>query len=143
MILLDEYFEDSISNWNYTRSSADFMNADDLLTRVTALEQEFAAEGGAPFLLSSGHRTRARTLDLIDRGYRAAVGGRHETSQAVDILDADGKLDAWISSFDTEEGARNALLERLGLWREDPEHTSGWCHLQNVQPKSGRRTFHP
>jgi len=143
VILLDEYFEDSIANWRYTRTPADFQNADDLLTRVNALEEEWIAEGGSPFLLSSGHRTRQRSLDLIARGYRAALGGKHETSQAVDILDGDGVRDDWISSFDRDGGANNSLLERFGLWREDAVSTPGWCHLQNVPPKSGRRTFQP
>src|SRR3990167_3806030 len=35
------------------------------------------------------------------------------------------------------------VLERFELYREAPEKTSGWCHLQSVPPGSGKRTFYP
>lgn len=67
----------------------------------------------------------------------------HRRASGVDVFDPEGKLDAWISSFDTQGGARNALLERHGLWRESPDFTSTWCHLQSIPPGSGRRTYRP
>lgn len=61
----------------------------------------------------------------------------------VDDFDPDNALDDWISTFDTEGGARNEVLERHQLYREHPDDTPGWCHLTTRAPRSGRRTFKP
>lgn len=135
MILADEYFQDSITNYGYTPRSWDYEQVDDLLTRVAAMEESYVEEtGGSLFDLRSGHRTREKTLALIKAGYRASVGGKHETSQAVDIADPENKIDDWLT---------DAKLESFGLWREDPADTDTWCHVQNVPPPSGKRTFKP
>lgn len=130
MITVDEYFQDSISNYNFTPKSWDYEHSDDLLTRVNKLLEDFGEE----LDLRSGHRTREKTLALIAAGYRAALGGKHETSQAVDVADPHNLLDAWLS---------DAKLESYGLYREAPSATDTWCHLQNFPPKSGHRTFIP
>jgi len=52
----------------------------------------------------------------------------------VDVYDPFGDLDFWLN---------DAILERFELYREAPEKTSGWCHLQSVPPGSGKRTFYP
>lgn len=72
---------------------------------------------------------------------RAAGGARlsnHMTGRAIDIGDADGRLDAWCL---TPEGI--AALERHGLWMEHPDATPRWAHFQTVPPRSGRRHFYP
>jgi hypothetical protein len=130
MILADEYFQDSIVNYGFTPHAVDYERCDDLLTRVNALFEEI----GLPCELRSGHRMREKSLALIAAGYRAAVGGNHEKSLAVDVADNDGMGDHLID---------DAILEQYGLWREDPAHTKSWVHLQSVPPKSGVRSFVP
>lgn len=58
--------------------------------------------------------------------------------QAIDLEDADEKLDTWLQS---KEGTET--MERLGLYAEHPDDTKGWSHLQALPPKSGNRFFHP
>lgn len=68
----------------------------------------------------------------------AAVNSRHMTGQAIDLYDPDGDLDEWLMT-----GEGQATLTALGLWMEHPSATKGWCHLQTVPPRSGRRVFYP
>jgi hypothetical protein len=35
------------------------------------------------------------------------------------------------------------VLQEIGLWQEHPAATKGWCHLQIVPPRSGKRVFFP
>jgi hypothetical protein len=67
----------------------------------------------------------------------------HKRAAGVDVFDPAVKLNAWISTFDTRGGAGNTLLERHQLWRESPDFTPTWCHLQSIAPGSGRRTYRP
>lgn len=75
-----------------------------------------------------------------DGGFRlsnAATGApnsKHKTAHAVDVYDPENILDA---SIDDE------MLAEFGLYREAPDATRGWCHLQDVAPGSGKRTFNP
>lgn len=103
-------------------------NAADLVGRINMLAKEL------PFPLpsmTSGYRPAA---------INAAVGGakksNHMTGNAIDLADADGKLDAWCM-------ANLDILERLGLWLEHPDATPTWCHLQRVAPRSKNRVFRP
>jgi len=75
-----------------------------------------------------------------DGGFRlpnATTGktlSKHKTAHAVDVFDPGNNLD---NRLDDE------ILERFGLWREHPDSTlGGWCHLQDVPPKSGKRSFY-
>ncbi len=126
MILLDEYFQDSISNYNFTPTQEDYVCASDLLGKVNALYPDRD--------LRSGHRARAKTMALIASGHRAAIDGQHEHSNAVDIVDNDNARDAALD---------DAQLEAAKLYREDPNYTDTWVHLQRVPPASGHRTFKP
>lgn len=130
MILFTEYFQDSQVNFAYIPTPLDYERCDDLLTRVNALYDAL----GLPCELRSGHRVRAKSLELIAKGYRAALGGKHEDSLAVDVSDPQNLADRELS---------DELLEQYGLWREEPEKTDTWVHLQSVPPKSGHRTFIP
>ena len=75
-----------------------------------------------------------------DGGFRlptATTGkaqSKHKTAHAVDVYDPENKLD---------ESLDDQILTEFGLYREHPDSTPGWCHLQDVPPGSGRRTFHP
>lgn len=89
-----------------------------------------------------------RTGTLVSSGWRppavnastpgAAVNSKHMSGQALDVYDPDGDLDTWLM---TDVGLQ--CLAELGLWLEHPSATKGWCHLQTVAPRSGRRVFYP
>jgi hypothetical protein len=61
---------------------------------------------------------------------------KHGSMQAIDLCDPEADLDQFV--MDNQK-----LLESCGLWAEHPATTKGWCHLQSVAPKSGRRIFYP
>lgn len=89
-----------------------------------------------------------RTGSLVSSGWRpptinastpgAAPNSKHMTGHALDVYDPDGDLDEWLV---TDEG--QAALAEIGLWMEHPSATKGWCHLQTMPPRSGRRCFYP
>lgn len=130
MILFTEYFHDSRVNFGYNPTPLDYERCDDLLTRVNALYEAL----GLPCELRSGHRVPTKTQELIASGHRAAKGGNHEQSLAVDVADPGNVADRELS---------DELLEQYGLYREEPEKTDTWVHLQSVPPRSGHRTFVP
>lgn len=66
----------------------------------------------------------------------AAAKSKHMTGQAIDLADPDGDLDEWC--LENPE-----VLQEFELWQEHPSATKGWCHLQSVPPKSGKRCFYP
>lgn len=66
----------------------------------------------------------------------AATRSKHMSGHAIDISDPEGDLDEWC--MDNEE-----TLQTIGLWLEHPSATKGWCHVQTVPPKSGKRVFYP
>lgn len=113
------------------------INAAGLLAAVNALLEECVANGWIP-------RVNPATGTLIsgqdNGGWRpsdcpiGAPTSSHKTGRGVDIADGNGELDALIT---------DGMLEFHGLYRESPEATSGWCHLTDRAPKSGRRTFWP
>lgn len=83
-------------------------------------------------LVSSGWRPPA--INTATPG--AALRSKHMTCQAIDIYDPDGDLDDWCL-------AHLSALETAQLWLEHPSATKGWCHLQIIPPRSGRRVFYP
>lgn len=66
----------------------------------------------------------------------AALYSNHTTCKAIDIADPYGDLDEWCL-------VNQNILDNLGLWLEHPSVTKGWCHVQNVPPRSGNRVFYP
>lgn len=88
--------------------------------------------GIAQGAVNSGWRPQSINAAIANASPRS----RHLTCQAVDLRDDDDVLDAWCM--------RNLpALEVLGLWLEHPSATPGWCHIQTVPPRSGRRVFMP
>lgn len=95
----------------------------------------------ANFLLTAFGEDRA-----VNSGWRppavnattpgAALYSRHMTGQAIDLYDPEGDLDEWCF-------VHQDVLQAIGLWMEHPASTKGWCHVQIVPPKSGRRCFYP
>jgi hypothetical protein len=66
----------------------------------------------------------------------AAPKSKHMTGQAIDIADPEGDLDQYCLDH-------LLVLQKIGLWLEDPSSTKGWCHVQCVPPKSMKRVFYP
>lgn len=66
----------------------------------------------------------------------AAPKSKHMTGHAIDISDPEGDLDEWCLEHQD-------VLQTIGLWMEHPSATKGWCHVQTIPPKSGRRCFYP
>ncbi len=82
--------------------------------------------------VNSGWRPRSINAAIA----HASPRSRHLTCEAIDLGDVDGGLDTWcMHNLDR--------LEVLGLWLEHPDATPGWCHVQTVPPRSGRRVFMP
>lgn len=111
--------------------------ADAMLEKVNALLK--AAED-CGIDLPVNPRTGTQISGGENGGFRpntCSVGAplsNHKRARAVDVFDPGEELDAWL----TDE-----LLKQFGLWREAPDYTKGWVHLQDVAPKSGKRTFLP
>lgn len=110
------------------------------LVNLTALVEklnEVRAVWGKPMIITSGLRSREQH-DLIYQkmGKKAPGGSCHLSGEAADIYDRDGRLAAYLMD-------NLGLLERLGLYLEEPTVTRGWVHLQTRRPGSGRRVFQP
>ncbi len=124
--------------------------ADDLLPRVNALRDE-AEEAGIQRHIDpdTGSEISGSKGGAGDGGFRlpTATTGRpsssHKEAKGVDDYDPDNTFDNWISQFDEDNGVRNSMLEKHGLYREAPGATPGWCHLTTREPGSKRRTFFP
>ncbi len=91
-------------------------NAKVLIEKVNSLLSDL---GIIAVVVSSGWRPTA---------VNSAVGGAkrslHLQGRAVDLKDSTGELDRVIEE-------RPDLLKKYGLWLEDPDATTGWCHLDN------------
>jgi hypothetical protein len=127
--------------------SALVSNAELLLAKVNALLEEAAADGVSPGTdqisgnaIPSGYRSpgaNARTAN-------AATNSTHLTCEGIDVQDlVHGRpLAVWCCK-------NQDLLERLGLYMEDPRWTAGrtrtdpWVHLQDRAPRSGKRIYVP
>lgn len=140
MISLNDYFGAKITNSEATELMK--MNAMNLLDHVNALLDEAKAAGFYNDLIDAdtGTQISGTKGGSGDGGFRlansttGAIGSQHRKARAVDVFDPNNDLDGWI---------HDAILIRHGLYREAPDATPGWLHLQSVPPKSGRRTFNP
>lgn len=103
-------------------------NATELLRRVNDMMDVFGEDRAV--------RSGWRPSEVNAATPNAAPFSKHMTGQAVDLDDPEGDLDQWCLDHAN-------VLARLGLWQEFPGATKGWCHLQSVPPKSGKRCFYP
>jgi hypothetical protein len=103
-------------------------NAEETVAKANALLSRF----GETRKVASGWRPPA--VNAVTQN--AAKKSLHMTCEAVDLEDHDGMLDDWCLE-------RPEVLQELGLWQEHPSATKGWCHLQIVPPRSGKRVFYP
>lgn len=119
-------------------------NATEMAHRLSMLLQSFSGTvpiGSKPRKLTSGFRPPSVNASIPG----AAKRSLHMAGMAVDIEDDDRELavfclaDLW-------------LLDHLGLWLENPQHTkvkradgtwAKWVHVQMRPPPSGKRVFDP
>lgn len=109
-------------------------NAAIIVERANLLLTAFRAATGDTEIrhVNSGWRPPAINANTPN----AAVRSRHMTGQAIDIADPEGDLDQYCIDH-------VLVLQKIGLWLEDPSSTKGWTHVQSVPPKSNRRVFYP
>ncbi len=85
---------------------------------------------------SSGFRPSEVNKKTANASKTSHHMGKDPRGVAGDLEDFDGKIDfEFLMNIE--------VLEKHGLYLEDPKHTEGWCHTQNVPPKSGKRIFIP
>lgn len=97
----------------------------DLLARVNHLFATFKINAQ----LTSGYRP-----GHFNKAAGGAARSGHLTCHAIDIVDHDGEIGELLKN-------NVKLLEEYGLWLENPDHTSGWVHLDTKERKN--RIFNP
>lgn len=119
-----------LNSHNYLTTPEIDSNLGILLSRINLIR----AAWGKPMIVTSGLRSEADQLHLINIGKSIATRSHHLVGAAVDIADKDGSLQKWLEADAT-------ILETAQLWCESG--TSGWVHFQICAPKSGKRWFYP
>lgn len=95
-----------------------------LAALITALSDVREA-WGKPLVVTSGYRPGS-----FNKNAGGAKNSAHLTCEAADLADPDRSFAKWcLDNLD--------VLERAGLWMEDPKYTKGWVHLQ-TRPVSVR-----
>lgn len=130
-------------------SDVDKVNADDLLTRVNALADEYTSQGGVSLKCpNTGTEISGSKNGHGDGGFRlqTATTGKgksaHKEAKAVDKYDPYDGFDKWLDNYEIADGG-NTKLAQYGLYREHPASTPTWCHLTTRAPHSGHRTYLP
>jgi hypothetical protein len=87
-----------------------------------------------------------KTQTIVSSGWRppqinsqvkgAAPRSKHMTGDACDLYDPEGDIDEYLMEHPD-------VLLSLGIFIEHPSATKGWCHIQTIGPRSGRRIFYP
>lgn len=134
MITLPQYFAGK------PRNQAQEGEATELLDRVNDLIEAYERDTGWQIQTcpNTGSQISGSKGGSGDGGFRlpsATTGSQHSAhkeARAVDVYDPDNHLDQWVN---------DDILESFDLWRESPEDTSRWCHLQTRA--ASRRTFQP
>lgn len=138
MIALHDYYQGRDSRFRGELTLEIQHNAAETVRRVNLLLAEMALDGLMPeanadgSLVNSGWRPAAVNVGVPG----AAVRSKHMTAQACDLFDPEGELDVWCLK-------NQWRLDAIGLWLEHPAATKGWCHVQTVPPRSGKRVFYP
>jgi hypothetical protein len=143
-ITIDDYFMGRDREYAHQLTPEIRQNAVETTALVNALLAEAADDGVEPAVhpvtkthVSSGWRPPAVNAATAN----AAKLSTHLAAEACDIADDNLRsLAVWcIRSL--------VVLERLGLYLEDPRWTKGqytnWVHVQKRAPGSGRRVFVP
>lgn len=130
----------------------------DLIRRRNALREEYYAATGRKPVIDPDTGTEIAGIPVKNGGtggggFRLPFEDGSENSShkildpvrgaGIDDYDPDDHFDNWLSTFDRDGGAKNAMLAKHRLYREHPSATKGWVHLTTRAPASGRRTFYP
>jgi hypothetical protein len=75
-----------------------------------------------------------RPSDVNKKTPNAALHSNHVTGHAGDLEDPRGDI-YYVFALNLE------LLAQHGLYMENSKDTLGWCHTQDIAPKSGNRIF--
>lgn len=94
-------------------------NSENLMHRVNALLTELGIKSAN---VSSGWRPRSYNEKLRSQGVPAAKGSPHITGEAVDLADAGQTISRYVLKDPS-------ILERHGLWMENPSRTKTWVHF--------------
>lgn len=139
MLTLSDYWMGRDESHEHALTEAIRANARETVHRANALLAMMMVDG---LILEAN----PRSCSLVNSGWRppevnagipgAAPRSKHMSGQAVDLYDPEGQLDDWCM------GNQERLAE-AGLWLEHPSATKGWCHVQTLPPRSGRRVFYP
>lgn len=140
MITLEQYANGRWLDPSFTIAFQD--SAYELLYKVNKLLLRASRETGWHWRIDhdTGSSVSGSKGGSGDGGFRGpdsktgAPGSQHRKAHAVDVYDPFSELDNWLT---------DDLLAEFGLYREHPGSTPGWCHLQDVAPGSGHRTFLP
>lgn len=117
-------------HWEFPLDEAKAVNMARLWFRVNQLTSRYPAT-----LLDSPSNPGS----CVNSGYRpgrynvlagGAPASTHLTCEAVDIADPGNGLDQWLDANQPTQGICN-------LWREDPNSTNGWVHL-DIRPRRAR-----
>ena len=117
------------------------VNIDRLLNKVNALMAYMQQD---KVIVPLNMKTRSQISGELNGGFRpqdCAIGApnsNHKQGLAVDLYDPLGKIDEWVTNPNNLK-----KIQALDLYFEDKSATDGWCHVQIVPPKSGRRFFLP
>ena len=117
------------------------VNIDRLLNKVNALLAYMQQD---KVIVPINMKTRTQISGDLNGGFRpqdCAIGApnsNHKQGLAVDLYDPLGKVDEWVTNPNNLK-----KIQALDLYFEDKSATEGWCHVQIVPPKSGRRWFLP
>lgn len=138
MIRLKDYFGHKIDHPDATQERKD--NAEVLLSRVNVLLDYAEMQGvyevvNNPYTDTQISGTRNGSGDggfRLQTSTTGAPKSSHKEGMGVDIYDPGNRLDKWL----TDE-----ILEEFDLYREHPDYTRTWCHLQ-TRPVA-KRTFKP
>jgi len=106
-------------------------NGEALLKKVNALLEELEI---TDVKVSSGFRPSAVNATIKN----AAKKSLHQICRAIDLEDADGKIDEAIKN-------KPEVLTKFSLWLEHPDDTKGWSHLDDSDTRKDRpvRIFKP
>lgn len=118
------------------------------LGRVHLVCNELESAMDRFFTVTSGYRTwedhkriyrEINDRRLIQRKPELPIPlkSRHLFGQAVDLSDPDGTIKLWLREH------VDTFMEDFDIYCEMEVSTPGWCHLQIVPPRSGRRWFYP
>jgi hypothetical protein len=140
-ITIEEYFMGRREKYKKDYLPEYEVNAKDLLSRVNPLLEkvaliatwvDFELHPENKSLVSSGWRPPAVNAKTPN----SALKSKHMTCNAIDIYDPDGDIDDFLMG-------NERLLQEFGLSMEHASATKGWCHLQNIPPKSGKSIYYP